>query len=91
MRGDVAAIACGDDGVGVKPDPAMLLARLRDGRDLAGALRDDRRHAGRSRDGSRGGRGSGRGRAVSGVGGREELAPLADVVLDSVAELLVGG
>ena len=26
IRGDVAVIACGGDGVGVKPGPAMLLA-----------------------------------------------------------------
>ena len=26
IRDDVAALACGDDGVGVKPDPAMVLA-----------------------------------------------------------------
>ena len=31
VRGEVAAIACGDDDVGVKPDPAMLLALCRRG------------------------------------------------------------
>jgi phosphoglycolate phosphatase len=40
------------------------------------------------------GRAAGAGRVVgvlSGVGSRDELAPLADAVLGSVGELLVGG
>ncbi len=90
LRGDVAALACGDDGVGVKPDPAMVLALCQatgvdPGRtavfgdtpaDLAmGRAAGLRVVAG----------------VLSGVGSRAELEPIADVVLGSVGELVLEG
>ena len=63
VRGDVAAIACGDDGVGVKPDPAMLLALCQATGVWPARTGDDRRHAGRPGDGPGGRGGPGRGRA----------------------------
>jgi len=87
LRGAVAAIACGDDGVGVKPDPAMLLAvcqavRVPPNRTaIVGDTPADLAM----------GRAAGAGRVIGvlrGVGTRDELAPLADAVLGSVAELL---
>ena len=90
MRGEVAAIACGDDGVGVKPDPAMLLA-------LCQATRVPPARTAMIGDTPADlamGRAAGAGRVVavlSGVGSLVELAPLADAVLGSVGELLVAG
>ena len=90
VRGDVAAIACGDDGVGVKPDPSMLLALCQ-----AVAIPPERAAiVGDTPADLAMGRAAGAGRVVgvlSGVGSRDELAPLADAVLGSVGELLVGG
>jgi phosphoglycolate phosphatase-like HAD superfamily hydrolase len=88
IRGDVAAIACGDDGVGVKPDPSMLLA-------LCATVAIPPRRAAVVGDTPADlamGRAAGAGRVVavlSGVGGRAELSRQADAVLPSVAELLV--
>ena len=88
VRGMVSAIACGDDGVGVKPDPAMLLGLcatvgVPPGRTLiVGDTPADLAM----------GRAASAGRVVgvlSGLGSREELAPLANTVLGSVHELLV--
>lgn len=88
IRGDVAAIACGDDGVGVKPDPSMLLAlcatiAIPPGRTaIVGDTPADLAM----------GRAAGAGRVVAvltGVGGEAELSPLADAVLPSVGELLL--
>ena len=90
VRGEVAAIACGDDGVGVKPDPAMLLALCQ-----ATGVRPARAAMiGDTPADLAMGRAAGAGRVVavlSGVGSREELAPLADAVLGSVGELIVAG
>jgi phosphoglycolate phosphatase-like HAD superfamily hydrolase len=90
VRGEIAAIACGDDGVGVKPDPSMLLA-------LCQATRVPPARAAIIGDTPADlamGRAAGAGRVVgvlSGVGSREELAPFADALLASVGELLVAG
>jgi len=88
VRGDVAAIACGDDSVGVKPDPSMLLALCQ-----AVAIPPERAAiVGDTPADLAMGRAAGAGRVVgvlSGVGSRDELAPLADAVLGSVGELLV--
>ena len=90
VRGEVAAIACGDDGVGVKPDPAMLLALCQ----ATGVWPARTAMIGDTPADLAMGRAAGAGRVVgvlSGVGSREELAPLADAVLGSVGELLVSG
>jgi phosphoglycolate phosphatase len=87
VRGSVAALACGDDGVGVKPDPAMLLALCA----TVGIAPSRSAVVGDTPADLAMGRAAGAGRVVAvltGVGGRDELAPLADVVLDSVADLL---
>ena len=90
IRAEIAAIACADDGVGVKPDPAMLFALCQVARvppartAIVGDTPADLAM----------GRAAGAGRVVgvlSGVASREDLAPLADAVLGSVGELLVGG
>jgi phosphoglycolate phosphatase len=88
LRGDVAAIACGDDGVGVKPDPAMLFALCQAARTppartaIIGDTPADLAM----------GRAAGAGRVVgvlSGVGSRAELSPLADALLDRAGDLLI--
>jgi len=90
VRGEIAAIACGDDGIGVKPDPSMLLA-------LCQATRVPPSRAAMIGDTPADlamGRAAGAGRVVgvlSGVGSRAELTPFADALLDSVGELLVAG
>jgi phosphoglycolate phosphatase len=89
IRGDVAAIACGDDGVGVKPDPAMLLVLCA----TVGVPPERTAIVGDTPADLSMGRAAGAGRVVgvlTGVGGRDELAPLADEVLGSVADLLEG-
>ncbi len=88
LRGQVAALACGDDGIGVKPDPRMLLAlcettRIQPARTaVIGDTVADLAM----------GRAAGAGRVIavrSGVDDDAHLAPLADLVLGSVAELSV--
>jgi phosphoglycolate phosphatase len=88
IRQDVAALACGDDGIGVKPDPRMLLAlcevlRVEPGRTaIVGDTVADMAM----------GRDAGAGRMIgvlSGVDDEARLAPLADLVLPSVAALTV--
>jgi phosphoglycolate phosphatase len=87
IRDHVAALACGDDGVGVKPDPAMVLA-------ICAALRvppDRVAVVGDTPADLLMGRSAGAGRVIgvlTGVGERAELEPLADVVLGSIGELL---
>lgn len=87
IREHVSALACGDDGIGVKPDPAMVLAicaALRVAPDRAAVVGDTPADLAM-------GRSAGAGRVIgvlTGVGGRAELEPLADVVLGSVGELL---
>lgn len=88
LRAQVAALACGDDGIGVKPDPRMLLAlcettRIAPARTaVVGDTVADLAM----------GRAAGAGRVIavlSGVDDDAHLAPLADLVLGSVAELSV--
>ena len=87
IRDHVSALACGDDGIGVKPDPAMILAicaALRVAPDRVAVVGDTPADLAM-------GRSAGVGRVIgvlTGVGGRTELEPLADVVLGSVGELL---
>lgn len=88
VREYVSALACGDDGVGVKPDRAMLLALC-----AAVAIPPERTAiVGDTPADLSMGRAAGAGRVIgvlSGVGARDELAPLADEVLGSIEELLV--
>jgi phosphoglycolate phosphatase-like HAD superfamily hydrolase len=87
LRRNVAAIACGDDGVGVKPDPAMLLALCA----TVGIPPERSAIVGDTPADLAMGRAAAAGRVIgvlSGVGGREDLEPLADALLDSVADLL---
>jgi phosphoglycolate phosphatase len=89
VRDAVSALACGDDGIGVKPDPAMLLA-------LCAALATAPERTtmiGDTPADLRMSRAAGAARTIavlSGVGARDELEGLADAILGSVAELLVG-
>ena len=87
IRGEVSAIACGDDGVGVKPDPAMLLALCA----TVGIPPERTAIVGDTPADLAMGRSAGAGRVIgvlSGVGSREDLEPLADAVLESVGDLL---
>jgi phosphoglycolate phosphatase-like HAD superfamily hydrolase len=87
VREAMAALACGDDGVGVKPDPRMLLS-------ICEAVRVAPAHTaviGDSLVDLAMGRGAGAGLVIgvlSGIGDADHLAPLADLVLPSVAGLL---
>jgi phosphoglycolate phosphatase-like HAD superfamily hydrolase len=87
VRDHVSALACGDDGIGVKPDPAMVLA-------ICAALQvapDRIAVVGDTPADLVMGRSAGAGRVIgvlSGVGSRAELEPLADVVLASIAALI---
>jgi phosphoglycolate phosphatase len=88
LRSFVSSVACGDDGIGVKPDPAMVLAICRAERvdpERAAVIGDTPADLAM-------GRAAGVGRTIgvlSGVGSREDLAPLADTLLRSVGDLLV--
>jgi phosphoglycolate phosphatase-like HAD superfamily hydrolase len=88
IRSFVSSMACGDDGVGVKPDPAMVRAICRAERvdpERAAVIGDTPADLAM-------GRSAGVGRTIgvlSGVGSREDLAPLADTLLGSVGDLLV--
>jgi phosphoglycolate phosphatase len=86
IRELVSALACGDDGVGVKPDPAMVLAlctALQVGPDRVAIVGDTPADLAM-------GRSAGVGRVIgvlTGVGERAELEPLADAILGSIGEL----
>jgi phosphoglycolate phosphatase-like HAD superfamily hydrolase len=86
VRGYVSALACGDDGIGLKPDPAMVLA-------VCAALRTDPSRTAIVGDTPADlamGRAAGLRRVIgvlSGVGLRPDLEPLADRLIGSVAEL----
>jgi phosphoglycolate phosphatase len=86
IRDHVSALACGDDGIGVKPDPAMVLA-------ICAALRTPPERVAVVGDTPADlamGRSAGAGRVIgvlTGVGARGELEPLADAVLGSIGEL----
>jgi phosphoglycolate phosphatase len=87
IREHVSALACGDDGIGLKPDPAMVLA-------VCAALRTEPLRTAIVGDTPADlamGRAAGLGRIIgvlSGVGPRAELEPLADDLLESVGELV---
>ena len=88
VREHVAALACGDDGLGRKPDPSMVLA-------LASVLRTEPPRVAMVGDTPADlemGRAAGAGRVIgvlTGVAGQADLEPLADAVIPSVGELLV--
>ena len=87
VREYIAALACGDDGIGVKPDPEMLLAICQ----ATGIAPARTAVVGDSPADLVMGRDAGAGRRIgvrSGVAELAELEPLADLVLASVAELL---
>lgn len=87
VRDEVAALACGDDGVGVKPDPRMLLAVCEAVRVVPARTAV----VGDSVVDLDMGRGAGAGVVIgvlSGIGNADQLAPLADLVLPSVSGLL---
>jgi phosphoglycolate phosphatase len=87
IRDLVAALACGDDGVGLKPDPGMVLA-------LCAALRTEPSRTAIVGDTPADlamGRAAGLGRVIgvlSGVGLRADLEPFADELLTSVGQLV---
>jgi phosphoglycolate phosphatase len=87
IREHVSALACGDDGIGIKPDPAMVLA-------LCAALRAEPARTaivGDTPADLEMGRAAGLGRVIgvlSGVGGRGALEPLADQLLASIGDLV---
>jgi phosphoglycolate phosphatase-like HAD superfamily hydrolase len=87
VRDHVSALGCGDDGVGVKPDPSMLLALC-----ATVAIPPERTAiVGDTPADLAMGRAAGAGRVIgvlSGVGTRDELAPLADALLGSIGELI---
>ena len=87
VRADISAIACGDDGVGVKPEPGMTLALCA----TVGVPPERTAVVGDTPADLAMGRAAGAGRVVgvlSGVGGEADLAPLADAVLRSIGDLL---
>ena len=86
VRDLISAIACGDDGIGVKPDPRMLLGlceTLRIAPDRTAVIGDtlaDLRMA----------RSAGAGVAIgvlSGIDDAATLGPIADLLLPSIADL----
>jgi phosphoglycolate phosphatase len=87
IRQHVSALACGDDGIGLKPDPAMVLA-------ICQALRTEPATTAIVGDTPADlamGRAAALGRVIgvlSGVGTRAALEPLADALLPSVGELI---
>lgn len=87
LAGSVAALACGDDDAPHKPDPAVLTglcARLDVPIERAAIVGDAPADL-------RMGRAAGVGRVLgvlSGVGGRDDLEPHADAILDGVGGLL---
>jgi phosphoglycolate phosphatase len=88
VRGDVVAIACGDDGIGLKPDPAMLFALCQ----VARVPPERTAMIGDTPADLTMGRAAGAGRVIgvlTGIGAHDDLAPLADAVLASIEALLV--
>jgi phosphoglycolate phosphatase-like HAD superfamily hydrolase len=87
LRSYVSALACGDDGIGVKPDPAMVLAVCR----AVGVEPGRAAMVGDTPADLSMGRAARLGRVIgvlTGIGAREDLEPLADALLGSVGELL---
>jgi phosphoglycolate phosphatase-like HAD superfamily hydrolase len=86
VRGLVSALACGDDDIGVKPDPRMLLAIC----EALGIPPERTAVVGDTVADLTMGRGAGTGCVIgvlSGVDRAERLAPLADLLLPSIAAL----
>ena len=87
IRDHVGALACGDDGVGVKPDPRMLLAvcaALEVAPARTAVVGDSLADLAMGRNGGAGlviG-------VLSGVGDADHLRPVADLILPTVADLL---
>jgi phosphoglycolate phosphatase-like HAD superfamily hydrolase len=89
VRDLVAAIACGDDGIGVKPEPRMLLGlceavRIQPDRtavvgDTLADLRMARNAGARMVIG-----------VLSGIDDADTLGPAADLLLPSIADLRIG-
>ena len=86
LDGRIDALVCADDGIPPKPGPEMVLhlcAKLAIAPGVTAVVGD-------SPSDLRMGRAAGAGLVIgvlSGVGRREELTPLADVILSSIAEL----
>ena len=89
LDGSIDAVACADDGIAVKPAGDMVVHLCR----LLGTAPDRTVVVGDSPADLAMGRAAGVARCygvLTGVGTRDELAPLADEVIDSVADLLAG-
>lgn len=86
VREHLSALACGDDAVGIKPDPRMLLAIC----EATGVAPARTAVVGDSLADLTMGRGAGAGLVIgvlSGVDDAHHLGPAADLLLSSVAEL----
>jgi phosphoglycolate phosphatase-like HAD superfamily hydrolase len=86
VRELVSALACGDDGIGVKPDPRMLLGLC----ETVGVSPDRTAVIGDTLADLRMARGAGAGRAIgvlSGIDDADALGPVADLILRSIADL----
>jgi phosphoglycolate phosphatase len=84
---EIDAFVCADDGVAVKPAPDMVIHLCR----AVGVPPTRTAVVGDSAADLRMARAADAGRAIAvltGVGGRAELEPLADIVIDSVGRLL---
>ena len=89
LTGAFDAITCADDGIAVKPAPDMVLAIC----DLLGIQPARTAVVGDSPADLQMGRAAGAGLVVgvlTGVGARSDLESLADVVVESVADLMAG-
>jgi phosphoglycolate phosphatase-like HAD superfamily hydrolase len=87
LDGSIDAVACADDGIAVKPAGDMVVHLCR----LLGTRADRAAVVGDSPMDLAMGRAAGVARCygvLTGVGTREELAPVADEVIESVADLL---
>jgi phosphoglycolate phosphatase-like HAD superfamily hydrolase len=90
IRDRIGAIACGDDDLGRKPEPGMVLA-------ICAALRTEPQKTAMVGDAPADlamGRAAEVGRSIgvlSGVGAVADLEPLADAVLGSIGELVAHG
>jgi phosphoglycolate phosphatase-like HAD superfamily hydrolase len=88
VRDLVSAIACGDDGIGIKPDPRMLLGLC----EATGIPPDRTAVVGDTLADLRMARSAGARLAIgvlSGVDDAEALGPLADLLLPSIADLRI--
>jgi phosphoglycolate phosphatase-like HAD superfamily hydrolase len=89
VRDFVSAIACGDDGIGVKPDPRMLLGLC----EATGIPPDRTAVVGDTLADLRMARSAGARMAIgvlSGIDDATTLGPAADLLLPSIADLHIG-